>query len=678
MMNLPRFPRFFWSIIWTGAVSFFPPAFAQDEEPPTISFPSPAVTTPEESGEAPAPLRTVDFMRATLLGGVDLNPVGSHVAALYSGGSETYQLLVRDRATGEDIYLGGGEVATVDAFKWLDDTHIAYNLVSLRGGDVGLMVADITDPGNAYPIYQYGAARIIAVPPESPLRPLVWVAVGTADGRPAVVELDAATNHGGFIDVRAEEEEEGLVALAERHASSILSVVPLPEGDQLGYLPDGSGNLGYAYTVLDGEVVMHIWDGKAWFRSPLDFSRAEVVEVGEKPGQIVMLIPGSEGETATLRFVNAVSGELGDVLLQDAEYDFNGSVFRDPSSRMIVGAFYDRNGPTSTWFDEGYRELQKVLSGYFPGKVVRLVDISDNGEVILVAVTSDRDPVGYFTIDIKAKKIDVVQRERPWLPGNRLSPTNILKYTTADGKKLDAYVTLPEGTSKENPAPLIVLPHGGPWARTSWGFDPEAQLLASRGYAVIQPNYRGSTGYNWMFTPSEQGDLEMMHDDVTRAVRTVLKTGMIDADRVGISGGGFGGYLALTGLVEASDLYACGVTVSGIFDWQRVANEIGLERESDQVYGRLFTLLGDPGSEAAKYDIISSGRRVNQIKAPVLVMKEMNGQSLEAKEGDELIEDLRSAGVPYEVHQIDGSILALQSRVVLFDRMIEFFDKHLK
>lgn len=678
MIHTSRPFRFLSSLVF-GAAALTALLPAQDEEAPTVSFPPPGGETAPAAAPAPAgPIPVENFMRSPLLRGPDLNESGTHVAALYSGGGPSFQLLVRDVITGEDFFLGGGDAAMVDEFHWLDDTHIAYNLINGAGADVGLMVADITNPEDSYPIYQYGSARVIVIPPENPLRPLVWVSVGTSDGRPAVVEMDAATNLGGFIEVNADNEEEGLRAIAERHSATIQSVVPLPEGTQLGYLPDGKGGLGYAYTAIEGEVVLSVWDGKEWFRSPLGFENARMVEVGEQPGEVLMTIPSPENKPNILLFVNAVTGELGDVLLQDSNYDFNGSVFRDPATNAVVGVFYDRTGPTTQWFDEGYRELQKSLNDYFPGRVVRLVDMSADANVMLLGVTSDRDPVTYFILNLEDKKLDVLSSERPWLPNSRLSPTSILKYTTADGKKLDAFVTLPAGTTKENPAPLVVLPHGGPYARTSWGFEPEAQLLASRGYAVLQPNYRGSTGYDWMFSAGERGDVAMMHDDVTRAVRTVLKTGMIDPDRVGISGGGFGGYLALTGLVEEADLYRCGVTVSGVFDWQRLANEIGENRENHPAYGLLFSLLGDPGSEAAKYDAISSGRRVDQIEDPVLVIKDRGDETLEAKESTELIDDLLSAGKPFEVHNIDGSMLALEVRVALFERMLRFFDANLK
>jgi acetyl esterase/lipase len=551
--------------------------------------------------------------------------------------------------------------------------------VATSGADLGLMVADVNEPDGAYPIYQYGVARIVATQAEHPLRPLVWVSVGTAEGGPTVVELDAGQNHGDFVDIRGENEEEGLREVARRHAASILSIVPPPPGQQLGYLPDHEGGLGYAYTELDGDILFHVWDGKEWLYSPVGFDHATLVDVGEEPLQLVMAMPVAEGGAPSqLRFVNALSGEAGEVLLQDPQYDFSGSVFRDPASGAIVGAFFERNGPTSVWFDEGYREMQKSLGGYFPGRVVRLIDISDNGKVLLVGVSSDRDPQAFYTIDLEAKNIALLQSERPWLPGNRLSPTQIFKFTTIDGQKLDAYVTLPAGTTKENPAPLVVLPHGGPWLRSVWGFNAEAQMLASRGYAVLQPNYRGSTGYDWMFTSYTRVDLLLMHDDVTRAVRTLVKTGVVDPDRIAISGGGFGGYLAAMGLTEEPELYACGVTVDAVYDWQRLAHEIGVKRDDHPTYGKLFKVLGDPGADSAKYDAISPSRRAKQIKAPILIAREHGDVSLESKEAQEFIDDLLNAGALYQVHTYRGSLTNLSDQVELFDRMLAFLDQNLR
>ncbi len=625
----------------------------------------------------PAPVES--FLRAPLMQAPDVNAAGTHVAALYSGGGETYQLMLKEIGTEtKPVFVGGSGPVQVTAFWWLDDQHIAYTLSTLGGSQLGLMVVDIASPAEAYPIYQYGASRIVGVPESSPLKPLVWVSVAGPDGQPGVVELDASLNSGGFIDVRNQESDEAWAQVAERNNEHVLRVVPVPAGKtQLGYLADAEGNLGYAYTTDGERVVLHVWDGSGWIASGLDLRGMEIVGVGRQVGELLVRLPPQDGEPAGLFFIDALTGEVGDLVLRDAEYDFNGSIYRDPASRAIVGVFYDRSGPVSHWFDESYRKLQEVLNDFFPGKLVRLVDGADSGNLLLVAVSSDRHPMEFFTVNLGERTVSLLSSVRPWLDGEQMRPTSVFKFTTADGKKLDAYVTLPEGASKESPAPLVVLPHGGPWVRNTWGFDPEVQALASRGFAVLQPNYRGSTGYGWLFTEAEQADFQMMRVDVSRAVKTVLRTGMIDAKRVAISGGGFGGYLAVASLVDDPALYACGVTFAGIYDWGRAANELGLEREKDANYGEHFSVLGDPGKDAAKFAAVSPSSRVSRLKAPLLVIEQRGLDSVEQKEATALIADLRAADAPYEVFTLEAGLAALETRVQLFEGIDAFLRKHL-
>lgn len=153
---------------------------------------------------------------------------------------------------------------------------------------------------------------------------------------------------------------------------------------------------------------------------------------------------------------------------------------------------------------------------------------------------------------------------------------------------------MPAGASKEHPAPLVVLPHGGPWARDSWGFNPEVQFLASRGYAVFQPNYRGSTGYTWRFPDEDQWAFRKMHDDVTDGVKAMLTTGVIDGDRIAIMGASFGGYLAIAGAVNERNLYRCAITIAGVFDWEQVIKEAKGSEYSRAQYGILRRHLGNP------------------------------------------------------------------------------------
>jgi dipeptidyl aminopeptidase/acylaminoacyl peptidase len=177
---------------------------------------------------------------------------------------------------------------------------------------------------------------------------------------------------------------------------------------------------------------------------------------------------------------------------------------------------------------------------------------------------------------------------------------------------------MPEGGSKETPPPLLVIPHGGPWVRDYWGFNPEAQFWASRGYAVIQPNYRGSTGYDWKFPIADRYDFLKMHDDVTRAAKTLILSGYADPDRVAIMGASFGGYLALSGVVHEPDLYKCALTFAGVFDFETVLN--GARRNFQRArHGIFLRRLGDPKEQKEKYESISPIRHLDQVSAPVFV-----------------------------------------------------------
>ncbi|MCF3650672.1 alpha/beta hydrolase family protein [Synoicihabitans lomoniglobus] len=639
----------------------------------TVSSQLPGTALPEAS---PA----IAFFRAPLLQAPALNRAGTHVAGLFSGGGETYQLIIKNLADETESFIGGSGPVQVTNFSWLDDTHIAYNLVTNAGDELGLLVVNINQPGESYPIYQYGAARIIGVPVDTPMKPLVWVAVAGAEGRPAVVEIDAALNSGPYVDVRGEDSEAAWVQVAERNEEHILRVVPAPPGDnQLGYLVNATGHLAYAYTSDNDNdrVVLNLWDGKGWVPSALDLDRINVIDVGDHPGELLVRLASMSSQPSALFFIDALTAEAGDLVLRDVAYDFYGSVYRDPASHAIVGVHYDRTGPVSQWFDEGYQNLQKILSGYFPGKVVRLLDGNESGNVMLVSVSSDREPVAYYTIDLAARTVGRLQSEAPWIDASKMAATSMFQFDTAEGQKLDAYITLPVGTTKDNPAPLVVLPHGGPWVRNTWGFDPEVQFLASRGYAVLQPNYRGSVGYDWQFPSVDRAAFGRMHDDVTRAVRKALRTGMIDSDRVAISGGGFGGYLALTGLVDEPDLYRCGISFAGIYDWARIANTLGLDRESDPVYGDLFKILGDPGRDAAKFARISPNRRLDKLRDPILIARQRNASPVETVEADKLIDALRSAGAKHQVFVTDGSLGQLSNRVALFERMADFLDANM-
>jgi dipeptidyl aminopeptidase/acylaminoacyl peptidase len=228
-----------------------------------------------------------------------------------------------------------------------------------------------------------------------------------------------------------------------------------------------------------------------------------------------------------------------------------------------------------------------------------------------------------------------------------MAGTQSISFATRDGISLEGYLTLPPGASKEAPPPLVVRPHRGPWVRSTWMFDREVQFLASRGYAVLQPNYRGSTGYSPSISSTYQYDFRRMHDDVTDATRSMLRTGLVDPTRAAIMGGSFGGYLALTGVAFEPELYRCAVSLCGVFDWAEMIKTKSYEGRPGE-YEKLRDRLGQPDTDREHFDAISPIKHVAQIRVPVFVAHGNDDKIVSVTQSKHLVQALRQQGVVCE------------------------------
>jgi dipeptidyl aminopeptidase/acylaminoacyl peptidase len=261
-----------------------------------------------------------------------------------------------------------------------------------------------------------------------------------------------------------------------------------------------------------------------------------------------------------------------------------------------------------------------------------------------------------------------------------MRPMSIMKYKTRDGRQLDAYVTLPAGASKEKPAPLVVMPHGGPWVRDTWGFDSRAQYFASRGYAVLQPNYRGSPGYEWLFPEEDKWEFRKMHEDVTDATRAVFRTGFVDRQRVAIFGSSFGGYLALCGVAFEPDLYRCAVTFAGLFDWATTIKDAKFSQHTNPEYAVLLRRLGDPKQQEEKFTAISPLASVDKVKVPVFVAHGKEDTVVSAAESRRLVAELKRLRLPHEVMMMSDEghgVSRLRTEVQFYSRIESFLHEHL-
>lgn len=640
----------------------------------------------ERTDPVPAeqPIPVADFFRAPLIRDVSLNPSGTHVSGVVTAGIDHSALMIYDVTTEQIESIGTRGDSDIDAAYWLNDDHLAYDISVYKQGSFILCGARVGFLKNSYPILQNAGSVLIAVPPSDRMHPLLELFPNTSlTGRYAqAISVNASIDSGKLIDlanidqkVLDQATEDNLKHVTQRHP-----VLETGDGFLQSYFANRAGELEFGITSIDGVLALHELDGERWQKCPEDLDEINVIGPGDNPGEVVVLGPRKDNKPRPLQVLKAATGEVLDVLAEDKAYDANGWLYRDPVSRKIVGVIYDRVGPHVTWLNDDYRALQKMVDGLFPGKVVRIIGNDEKGKMVLIQTSSDREPDFYHWVNLQTRKAGDIRKSRPWLDPRRMQPTSPIKFKTRDGQKLDAYVTMPAGASKKNPPPLIVLPPAGTWSRVVWGFDAEAQFFVSRGYAVLRPNHRGSAGTSWMFPTADEYAFRKMHEDVTEATKTLIASGLVDPNRVGIIGTGFGGFLALSGAAYEPSLYKCVAALAPTPDWGRLIADQRYNKFSGPFFGRMSRKLGDPDRDPEKWDAIAPLRHAGQIRAATFVSTGEFETSINTSGNKQIVSIVEGNHVPAEsIYFVNdgGSPAKIEHRVELFTRLEAFLAKNL-
>lgn len=638
--------------------------------------------TPVAAGQ---PVPVVDFFRQPAFQSPAVNRAGTHVAAIVSGAKDQTDLFVFELGKKAPQIWSAAAERDVLNLNWLDDTRLVFTVGKERVWVDGVMATSTVRADEPHALFQQCGATLVGVPDAERLRPVFWVGghIDAGDRKTGgIVRVNTDINTGpltGWGDTTPDSVRNQMRIDNNRHVAR--SYPLLASEFTARYLADQEGEIAFAIAnSASGVETLHRFTGEGWAACPVDLDQFQVLAAGTKPGELVVRGPHVEGTAQPLQLLDATTGQPVSVLLTVEEYDFNGAIYRHPDTHRILGASFHRNGPRMAWFDEQYRQLQKALDGFFPKMVARIVSSDIAEKNFFVSVSSDRQPVMYYRVNFAEKSVGLIQASRPWIDAARMQPVNMFKYKTAEGRSLDAYVMLPAGTTKEHPAPLVVLPHDDPHGRSTWEFDAEAQFLASRGYAVLRPNYRGSAGYDWMFPYADRWAYRKMHDDVTAATRALLATGLIDRERIAIMGTGFGGYLALSGAVHAPELYRCAVTINGVFDWERRMQDEKLNQFDDPGYAMMRRWLGDPAAEPARFEENSPLRHVANAKAPIFVFHGREDAVPIMNQSRALVGELQRHHVPHEVMSLGGERYALaylKNRVEMYGRVADFLEKNL-
>jgi dipeptidyl aminopeptidase/acylaminoacyl peptidase len=292
---------------------------------------------------------------------------------------------------------------------------------------------------------------------------------------------------------------------------------------------------------------------------------------------------------------------------------------------------------------------------------------------VLVRTYSDRSLGAYYFYDRDGGDFQKLVDVSPWIDENEMAGMRAVEYEARDGKTIRGYLTLPGG-EPARPLPVVVNPHGGPWSRDSWGFNPEVQFLANRGYAVLQVNFRGSVGYGksfWQAGFKEWG--RSMQDDITDGVRWLVDQGVADPARVGIYGGSYGGYAVLAGLAFTPELYACGVDYVGVSNIFTLLESIPPYWELQRQM--LYEMIGHPEQEADLLEAASPLFHADRIRAPLLVAQGANDPRVKKAESDQIVAALEERGldVPYLVKEDEGHGFRNEENRFEFYRAMETF-----
>lgn len=365
-------------------------------------------------------------------------------------------------------------------------------------------------------------------------------------------------------------------------------------------------------------------------------------------------------------------------LYEDPEYDVS-SLHYSNKRKVLTYISITKDKEVIHYLDKPTEDIFNKLKEKLGDKHEILVTSHNrNEDKFMVRTLSDRTlGTSYFYDAAKNELTKVIDRS-PWLKEEEMAEMKPITYTSKDGLIIHGYLTLPVGVEPKN-LPMVVNPHGGPWARDAWGFNQQVQFLANRGYAVLQMNFRGSTGYGRKFWESSFKQWgQTMQQDITDGVNYLVKEGIADPKRVGIYGGSYGGYATLAGLTLTPDVYACGVDFVGVSNMFTFMNTIPPYWKP---YLDMFhEMVGDPVKDSVMMKAVSPVYQIDKIKAPLFVAQGANDPRVNQAESEQIVNALKKKNIPVEylLKKDEGhGFHNEENRFEFYGAMEKFLAKHL-
>jgi dipeptidyl aminopeptidase/acylaminoacyl peptidase len=346
--------------------------------------------------------------------------------------------------------------------------------------------------------------------------------------------------------------------------------------------------------------------------------------------------------------------------------------------KVLTSVRFVTSKTTAQFFDPVTEAIHNKVAEKLVGKEVRFVSTTKNEDLFIVRSVSDRSLGAFYLYNSGRDELKLLAHVAPWLDEEKLNPMKAISYQSQDGLTVNGYLTLPKNKKAKN-LPIIVNPHGGPWARDIWGYNAQAQFLANRGYGVLQMNFRGSTGYGKSFLQAsyKQWGLKMQ-EDITDGVKWLIQEGIADESKICIYGGSYGGYATLSGLVKDPNLYACGIDYVGVSNLFTFMNTIPPYWTTE--LEKLYEMVGHPEKDRAQFTATSPALNADKIKAPLLVVQGAKDPRVNKAESEQMVQALENRGVKvqYLVKENEGhGFRNEENRIEFYEAMEVFLKKHI-
>ncbi|MEO6927655.1 MAG: prolyl oligopeptidase family serine peptidase [Casimicrobiaceae bacterium] len=605
---------------------------------------------------------------------VRISPSGKYLAALAPSAGGRIGLAVMSLDKREPKMIAVVDGYDIGRFSWVNDERLVYSVFDAQSG------LGEQNGGGLFAVDREGQnTRMLE--PTAKMQADAGAMVGRGmqvlrtlrDGSDDILVLtnDIDTKHPDVFRVNAATGRKTLESLGK-------------PGDAISWIPDANGRL--RGVVTDENTLVT----RSWWKPPGSDKWTLIGTFGLRDSRIVpvafdgdgsMIVASNVGrDTFALYRFDAATNAVGEELAAYPRADFEDGLVYDYAKKKIVGMRYDAERAGAVWFDDDWARVQAAVDKALPDTANQLA--RGDASHFLVTSFSDRDPGRWYLLDTASGKLELLGEARKAIDPAKMPARKAVRYPARDGLEIPGFLTLPRGRAAHG-LPLIVLVHGGPNVRgTHWAWNPEAAYLAALGYAVLEPDYRGSMGWGTrLFQAGWKQWGRSMQDDLNDGMDWLAQQGTIDPKRACIMGASYGGYAVMEGLARDPLRWRCGINYVGVTDislmfsvtWSDFAG-------SDYLKYAFKELVGDPDKDAAMLKAVSPLEHAANIKAPVLMAYGGSDRRVPIIHGERMRDAIEKNGTPLEwvVYQDEAhGFLLEKNRYDFYSRVAAFLGKYL-